>query len=47
MSAFERLLQENDLDVYAWILKSEPTPADFETPLMERLRAFVLRTGGR
>ena len=41
MNAFEGLLQENDLDVYAWILKSEPTPPEFETPLLDRLRAFA------
>jgi antitoxin CptB len=46
MTCFEALLQAPDLDVYAWILKSEPTPPEFETPLMERLRAFVLEAGG-
>ena len=43
MTAFERLLEISDLDVYGWILKLEPTPPEFETPLMQRLRAFAMR----
>jgi len=39
--AFEALLDENDQDVYAWIIGQSPTPAEFETPLMLRLRAFI------
>ena len=48
MCAFEALLLEPDLDVYAWILGEQETPADFETPLMQRLRAFAreFRTTG-
>ena len=41
MSAFEALLLQPDLDVYDWILGARPTPAEFETPLMDRLRAFA------
>ena len=40
-TAFEALLDENDQDVYAWIIGQSPTPPQFETPLMERLRVFV------
>ncbi|MDP9103176.1 MAG: succinate dehydrogenase assembly factor 2 [Pseudomonadota bacterium] len=39
--AFEALLDQEDQDVYAWIIGQIPTPAAFETPLMGRLRAFV------
>ena len=47
MAAFERLLEAPDLDAYNWILRAEPTPAEFETPLMERLRAFAFDARGR
>jgi antitoxin CptB len=39
--AFEVLLDENDQDVYAWIIGQSATPPRFETPLMARLRAFI------
>jgi antitoxin CptB len=39
-AAFEALLDEADLDVYDWIIGRKPAPEEFETPLMERLRAF-------
>jgi antitoxin CptB len=41
LSQFERLLEESDHDVYAWILGAAPTPAAFEDDLMARLRAFA------
>ena len=37
---FETLLDEADQDVYAWIIGQEPVPAERDTPLMQRLRAF-------
>ena len=37
---FEALLGQECRDIYAWIIGKEPTPADFETPTMERLRVF-------
>lgn len=37
---FERLLEQADQDVYAWILERMPTPAEFDGPLMSRLKAF-------
>ena len=39
--AFEALLDQDDQDVYAWIIGQSPTPAGFQTPLMVRLQAFV------
>jgi len=39
--AFEALLDENDQDVYAWIIGQVPTPAPFVTPLMARLQVFI------
>jgi antitoxin CptB len=40
LTRFERLLEESDHDIFAWILGSAPTPAGFEDDLMARLRAF-------
>jgi antitoxin CptB len=37
---FEALLNEADQDVYGWILEREPTPAAFDGPLMNKLKAF-------
>jgi antitoxin CptB len=37
---FERLLEQPDQDVYAWILERAPTPAEFDGPLMSELKAF-------
>lgn len=42
LDAFEALLaQDDDHRLYAWIIGTEPTPAEHETPLMARLRAFM------
>lgn len=38
--AFEALLEEEDQDVYAWIIGQAQTPPAFRTPLMIRLQAF-------
>jgi antitoxin CptB len=37
---FEGLLDQADQDVYGWILEREPTPAAFDGPLMNKLKAF-------
>jgi antitoxin CptB len=42
LDAFEVLLDQPDQDLYAWIVGQKPTPAEFDTPLMERIRAFRL-----
>lgn len=40
LERFERLLEQADHDIYAWILGSAPTPSAFDDDLMARLRAF-------
>ncbi|GAK32219.1 MULTISPECIES: succinate dehydrogenase assembly factor 2 [Iodidimonas] len=35
---FERLLEESDRDILAWIMKSEPIPALFDTKLMRLMQ---------
>jgi antitoxin CptB len=37
---FERLLEQPDQDIYDWILERVATPAEFDGPLMNRLKAF-------
>lgn len=37
---FEDLLGAKDHDIYAWITRTLPVPANYDTPLLERLRAF-------
>jgi antitoxin CptB len=37
---FEEILDQPDQDLYSWILEREPTPAAFDGPLMDRLKAF-------
>jgi|TARA_A100001391_G_scaffold39480_1_gene21997 antitoxin CptB len=40
LDAFEALLDQSDQDVYGWIIGREPVPAEFDTPVMARLKAF-------
>lgn len=50
---WERLMEEPDRAILAWITGAEPTPAIFETPMMDELRRFTqehataLRRAGR
>ncbi len=41
LSQFERLLEENDHHVYAWIVGTAPTPAEFDNEVMAALRSSV------
>jgi antitoxin CptB len=45
LDAYERLIEVPDPDLYAWISGEAPAPAEYETPLLQRLRAFHWRTG--
>ncbi len=38
MTWFEDLLAEDDVDVMAWALKSQPTPPRFQGPLIELMQ---------
>lgn len=40
MTAFEILLDQPDHDLYAWIVGSAETPAQFDHDVMRRLKAF-------
>ena len=40
LEVFEALLDQLDADLYAWAVGKTPTPAQFEGPVMERLKTF-------
>jgi antitoxin CptB len=42
LDEFERLLDVADQDLYGWIVGLRECPANWETPLVQRLRAFRL-----
>lgn len=35
---FERLLEEDDVDIMAWAMGKEPVPAAFDGPLMQTMQ---------
>ncbi|WP_409433928.1 succinate dehydrogenase assembly factor 2 [Litorimonas sp. RW-G-Af-16] len=37
---FEDLLEAKDHDIYDWITQKLPVPANYDTTILERLRAF-------
>jgi len=42
LADFETLLMlDDDHRLHAWIIGTEPTPAEYETPVMARVRAFM------
>jgi antitoxin CptB len=40
LDEFERLLEVPDHDLYAWITDRTPPPAEWNTPLMKKIRQF-------
>jgi len=40
LDLFEVILDQPDQDLYDWILERQPTPAEFDGPLMNKLKAF-------
>jgi antitoxin CptB len=43
---FERLIEVLDRDLLAWVTGEEQVPADYDTPLFRRMRAFHLSGEG-
>lgn len=41
LDVFEALLDVEDQYLYAWIIEREPTPPEYEGPVMARIRAFM------
>jgi antitoxin CptB len=40
LDQLETLLEQNDHDIYGWIVGRAPPPPEFETELLTRLRSF-------
>lgn len=40
LDTFEALLEQGDHDLYAWILERTPTPTEFDTDIMRRIKLF-------
>lgn len=41
LDELEHLLSEEDQYLYAWIIEKEPTPPEFDGPMLARIRAFM------
>jgi antitoxin CptB len=41
LDAFETLLEQDDAELYAWIIGREPTPSAHAGPVMAKLQAFM------
>ncbi|TFW13018.1 succinate dehydrogenase assembly factor 2 [Brevundimonas intermedia] len=41
LDQFELLIDEEDQWLYGWIIERDPTPPEFETPVMAKVRAFM------
>ena len=41
LAAFEALLDQDDHELYAWILGNTQTPAPHDGPVMARIRVFM------
>ena len=40
LDAYERLIETPDPDLFGWVLAEEPPPAEADSPMLQRLRAF-------
>jgi antitoxin CptB len=44
LDAFERLSEQPEPEVYAWITGDRPVPSDHDTALFNKLRSFARNT---
>jgi len=44
LDGFERLMEAPNAELYAWVVGSERAPAGYDTAVLEKLRAFHMRT---
>jgi antitoxin CptB len=42
---FERLIEASNAELYAWVIDAERVPADFDTAVLAKLRAFHQHAG--
>ena len=40
LDAFEKLIDAPDHELYDWIVGAEPVPAEYDLPLLQKLRDF-------
>jgi antitoxin CptB len=40
LDLYERLLEENDADLWDWLTGQAPAPASHDTPLLRRIQSF-------
>jgi antitoxin CptB len=45
LDAFEQLSEQPEPDIYAWITDKRPVPAEHDTAVFAKLRAFARREG--
>lgn len=41
LAEFETLIDQEDQYLYGWIIRRDPTPPEFDGPVMARIRAFM------
>ena len=41
LDVFERLIEEEDQWLYGWIIERDPTPVEFDGPVMDKVRAYM------
>ncbi len=47
VDAFEALMEAPDPEIFLWVTGSAPTPANYDTALLRRIRDFHRTTGPR
>ena len=47
LAEIERLMEAPDTLMLAWMMGFEPTPAEFDTPMLSAIRAFRVSTSAR
>jgi antitoxin CptB len=40
LDGYEQLMETPDPELFGWVLAEEPPPADVDSPMLQRLRAF-------
>ncbi len=40
LDAFETLIDAQDHDIFSWVSETNPLPAEYDTPLFARMKAF-------
>jgi antitoxin CptB len=46
IAMLEQLMETPDPDIYNWLIGAAPVPAQYDTPLLRKIRAFHLGEGG-